>query len=126
MARLLIEIDDVLLAWVMCEAQAREVSLDVFINDAISTIQTKSNLPANKSVSANDILSRLIERTTEIAAGEKFTLIDICEVEDWESISGGERKGLGRNFRKAVEGVIPQIARLVDKTSSNKAIYERV
>jgi hypothetical protein len=63
-------------------------------------------------------------RTKEI--GSEFKLIDLCTDEDWEALSGGERKSLGKGFRKAVEGMSLPIAKYVRRTSSNKAVYKRV
>jgi hypothetical protein len=125
MTKLIIEIDDSLLSKALMESQEQEVSLDTFINEALTAALAEPIAQPRKTVSIDTILQNAVEQAKSLKVGTKFLLADICSFEDWESLSSGERKSLGKGFRKTVEGSEPQIAEHVGRTSGNKAIYRR-
>ena len=126
MANLLFAIDDSLLSSALLASANRNVALDFFIAEAIRSALEKPGLPLRNSVKIDDILQNALRIVQSKRRGERFFLKDICDAQDWERISGGERKSLGKSFRKAVESSNHPIARHVGRTSSNQAIYERV
>ena len=126
MAKLMIEIDDSLLSKALIESEEQQVSLDIFINEALRATLIEPNPPARRSISIETMLRNAVEGVKARVIGTEFNLFDICAIEDWEALSSGERKSLGKNFRKAVEGAESPIAKYIGRTSSNKAIYRRI
>lgn len=126
MTQIIIELEDSLLSASLIESQEQQISLDLFINEAIKSMLTEPNLPIQKPIKIEDILENTVECAKRKVTGEEFLLVDICTNDNWNSLSSGERKSLGKEFRKAVENATPQIARHVRRTSSNKAVYQRV
>jgi hypothetical protein len=127
MTKLIIEIDDALLSKALTESQEQQVSLDTFINEALATTLAEPISPiVRKNIGIDTILQSAVEQSKSLVPETEFLLVDICSVEDWNYLSSGERKSLGKDFRKAVEGAEPQIARHVGRTTSNKAIYKRI
>lgn len=127
MAKIFVEIDDALLSQVLIESQEQEVSLDVFISDALSqSLASPNPVPVRKAVNISQLIAGAVNRVYAKQIGTEFMLIDLCVEEDWEALSGGERKSLGKGFRKALEGMVPPIGQYLRRTSSNKAVYKRV
>jgi len=127
MAKLFLEVDDALLARVLSESQEQEISLDKFISEALDAALASPNpVPAKKVVNVDSLIASAVDRVHTKQIGSEFMLVDLCTDEDWEALSGGERKSLGKGFRKAVEGMKPPVASYVRRTSANKAVYKRV
>lgn len=127
MAKLFVEIDDAILSRVLIDSQEQEISLDTFISEALNAALANPNpVPARKSVNVDDLIASAVDHVRTKEVRSEFMLIDLCANEDWEALSGGERKSLGKGFRKAVESMDPPIAVYVRRTSSNKAVYQRV
>ena len=126
MTQILIEVDDALLSAALIESQEQQITLDTFINEAIKTILADPNSPAPKPISIDTILKNTVECAKKTPQGHEFLLVDICTDDDWNALSSGERKSLGKGFRKAVETASPQIAEHVRRTNSNKAVYRRL
>ncbi|KVC62691.1 hypothetical protein WI72_09600 [Burkholderia ubonensis] len=127
MVKLFVEIDDALLCRALTDSQEQEISLDTFISEALNAALASPNpVPARKAMNVDDLIASTIDRVRKKEIGAEFMLVDLCTDEDWDALSGGERKSLGKGFRKAVEGVVPPIAVYVRRTSSNKAVYRRI
>jgi hypothetical protein len=127
MAKLFVEMDDALLSRVLIESQEQEVSLDTFISETLNAALASPNtVPARKSVNVELIIGSAVEQVRTKKIGTEFMLVELCTDDDWEALSGGERKSLGLGFRKAVESVDPPIAVYVRRTGSNKAVYKRL
>lgn len=127
MAKLVLEIDDALLSRALIDSQEQEISLDTFVSEALnSALASPTPAPVQRVVNVNDVIASAVDRARAQALGSEFMLIELCDNEDWEALSGGERKSLGKGFRKEVEGMNPPIAEFVRRTSSNKAVYKRV
>lgn len=126
MTRLFVEIDDALLLKVLLDSQERKVSLDTFINEALNAaLGASTTLATHKPVKVEDIINSAIERARTKEPGSEFLLVDLCKEEEWEALSSGGRKSLGKGFRKAVESMTPPVATYVRRTSANKAVYQR-
>ena len=89
------------------------------VGEPVGQVSTSVQAPASA------LLDLVVQRAVGIPVGVEFHLDDVCDKADWEALTPGERKILGKSFRKAVESHIPQIAEHVGRTSGNKAIYRR-
>lgn len=127
MANLFLEIDDSLLSQVLIKSQEQNISLNTFISEALNAVlASPSPVPARKAVNIDELIKSAVDRVHTEKIGSEFMLIDLCANDDWEALSGGERKSLGKGFRKAVENMDPPIAIYIRRTSSNKAVYQRI
>jgi hypothetical protein len=72
------------------------------------------------------MLTELTNQARALPAGKEFHLSELCPGAEWEALTSGERKILGKRFRGAVEASTPPIARHVGRTSNNQAIYRRI
>lgn len=124
MTQITIEINDSLLSKAIIESQAKKVSLSDFINNSLETV-LREPPPAIRKISVAEILQNTIERVKELESGKTFLLVDMCEKENWNALNSGERKQFGKIFRKEVEDGQELIAKHIDRTTSNKAIYQR-
>jgi hypothetical protein len=123
MTQITIEINDSLLSKAIIESQAKKVSLSDFINNSLETILREP--PEVNKISVAEILQNTIERVKELESGKTFLLVDMCKKENWNALNSGERKQFGKIFRKEVEDGQELIAKHIDRTTSNKAIYQR-
>ncbi|WP_062175091.1 DUF1413 domain-containing protein [Burkholderia sp. PAMC 26561] len=123
--KILIDVEDSLLGKALNECETQNVSFDRFVTDALRNAIDELIEAEDKSTVA-DTVAKAIEAARAILPGNTFHLDDICSPDDWSALNGGERKILGKAFRKAVETGSPAIARHIGRTSGNKAIYERV
>lgn len=127
MTKLIVEIDDALLSRALIESQDQEISLDTFISESLkTTLESSSPIPIRKTVNIEDVIASAVKQVRTREINSEFLLIDLCSNEDWEALSSGERKSLGKGFRKEVENMQPPIAKYIRRTSSNKAVYKRV
>lgn len=125
MAKLIISIDDTLLASVLREALERSQTLDAFISEsvraALSTMATSA-----EAVDLGALLAQLVEQAKAKKSGERFYMDGLCTPEQWNVLNPGARKSLGKEFRKMVEDPTAPIASHQGRTSGNKAIYKRI
>lgn len=125
MPQLLINIDEITLSKLLLEAISQEVSLEDYLSDTIAQVL---QLPVVEKEAVD--IERIIEFALDIAStravGEEFLLHQVCGIDDWNSLSSGERKRLGREFRKAVENRAAHIAVFTRRTSGNAAVYRRI
>ncbi|KTB69972.1 MULTISPECIES: DUF1413 domain-containing protein [Pseudomonas] len=77
--------------------------------------------PDLESKSLNAFLQEAIRGAGAIEKMTEFSFDDVLGREDWNRLSGGDRKSLGRSFRKEVERL--GIAVWLRRNSANKAIY---
>lgn len=111
-------IQDDLLASIISRAQEAGVSAENTIDDLLREALEQ---PLPESTLVESLLAEAIERTQSVGAGSEFSLDNLLDFDAWSSMSGGERKSLGRRFRKQVEG--EGIAVWLRRNSGNKAIY---
>lgn len=125
MAQIILTLDDNILSRVLLEAIEQESTLEDYLSDAIAQVL---EIPVEKKAVVD--IERIIETALHIAAtkqvGDEFLLSDVCGVDDWASMGGGERKQLGKGFRKAVENRASHIAVFMKRTTGNKAVYKRI
>jgi hypothetical protein len=68
-------------------------------------------------------VKRSVERTRLLATGTRFSAAQVC---DLPKFSSGERKVLGREYRRAVEGAQPPVAKHIGRSKDRHAIYEKI
>ena len=88
------------------------------IRDRLKPIEPKTPLILDS------IINQAIQNAGEKVSGDEFHINDVCSDQVWEQLSSGERKRLGRLFRKEIES--KKIAKFLRRTTGNKAIYERL
>jgi len=123
MATISITLADSVLVAALNEAIGMKSSLDFFIEGAITAAISNPTVHVRRTVSLEKILDDALTAAHKIPPGERFLLKDLCG-NSWATITTGERKIFGKLFRKSVETLL--IAELVEKTSSNQAIYKRL
>jgi hypothetical protein len=117
--------DSQTLVQALARADELKMSLDAFV--AMCVRDATGLEEADKTV-LFDVAALVGSATAAIKAlpvKTEFTLEDVAS-EDWAHLTGGQRKSLGKAFRKAVETSDPQIAIWDRRTSANKAVYRRV
>jgi hypothetical protein len=124
MATISIALSDSVLAAALNEALGKKTSLDVFIEGAITAAISNPTAQLHRTVSLEKLLDDALNTANNKLPGERFLLKDVCNHDSWNDITTGERKIFGKVFRKSVETLL--IAELVEKTSSNQAIYKRL
>jgi len=125
MAKLLLNVEDILLSQVLLAALNRGQTLDAYVIEALKLMTKNATVPPVNS-DFGGLLTQLLERATAIKPDQQFHLDEICTPDEWNALSNGSRKSLGKEFRKAVENPQSPIAHHVGRTSSNKAIYQRI
>lgn len=70
-------------------------------------------------------IKRAKELIDKLKHGEEFNLPDLFG-DEWDKIPEGERKGLGREFRKLVEDGKIQGVKPIGKKSNNLWQYEKI
>jgi len=117
--RIMIDVEEPLMEKVLAECTLRGITLDSFASLAFK-------LPLMQSNAASSLLPKLVASARALPSGSEFHLAKLCPASDWRAIGAGERKSLGKGFRKEVEGATPPIARHIGRTSNSQAIYQRV
>lgn len=125
MAKLVLNIDDLLLSGALRAALNRNQTLDAYVGEALKLMVDGATVP-HINTDLGGLIAQLLERATAIKLGEQFYLDELCTPDEWNALSNGARKSLGKEFRKAVENPQSPIAHHVGRTSSNKAIYQRI
>jgi hypothetical protein len=129
MAKLIIEINDSLLAKALIESKEQQVDLDSFINGILIDIFADTDLPTQNRINVDYILQKAISQVQIMLKGKEFNLVEISDIDDWNELSNRERQQIGRNFRAEVEGktnnkAIAQHMGFVK--NSRKALYKRI
>ncbi|MDB5754082.1 MAG: hypothetical protein JWR56_510 [Massilia sp.] len=125
MAKLIISIDETLLASALRAALERSQTLDAFITESVRAALSPDAAPA-KAVDLDALLAELVERAKAKKSGERFYMDGLCTPDQWNALNPGARKSLGKEFRKTVEDPIAPVASHQGRTSGNKAIYKRI
>lgn len=115
-----IQIQDDLLSTLLTHAQEAGSSVESFIEE---TLREALSQPAAENTVVEGLLLAAIEGVAQIKSNAEFSLDDVIDAGDWDLMTGGERKSLGRRFRKEAEG--SGIAKWLRRNSGNKAIYQK-
>lgn len=120
---LMITLDEKVLAGSLNRAIEQNIDLNTYIENALNNTLLKPIEP-KKPLALNSLINQAIQNSEKKELGTEFHINDVCSDEIWEQLSSGERKRLGRLFRKEIES--RKIAAFVRRTSANKAIYKRL
>jgi plasmid stability protein len=113
-----IQIKDDLLRALLIHAGQKGSTAEAAIDDILRDALDDPDLE-NKSLGA--FLDEAIRGVDAIENMAEFSFDDVLGSENWNRLSGGDRKSLGRSFRKEVERL--GIAVWLRRNSANKAIY---
>lgn len=125
MAKLIISLDETLLASALRFALQRSQTLDSFIAESVRAALATEVTPA-EAIDLVTLLTEFVERAKAKKSGERFYMDGLCTPDQWNALNPGARKSLGKEFRKAVENPAAPIASHQGRTSGNKAIYKRL
>lgn len=125
MAKLIIEIDDLLLTQALLKSQSEQISLDDFIDDALRKILPETNLPTEVVNSIESMLSKAVERANQKKSGERFILRRLFENSEWQTLGTAVNKNaFGRLFRRKIE--TQETVILLDERQGRIAVYEKL
>ena len=119
----MIELDERVLAGILIQATELNINLNKYIESILNSTMLKPIEPKTPLI-LDSIINQAIQNAGEKVSGDEFHINDVCSDQVWEQLSSGERKRLGRLFRKEVES--KKIAKFLIRTTGNKAIYERL
>lgn len=125
MAKLIISLDETLLASALRVALGRSQTLDSFITESVRAALAAEVAPA-EAIDLDTLITEFVERAKAKKSGERFYMDGLCTPDQWNALNPGARKSLGKEFRKAVENPAAPIASHQGRTSGNKAIYKRL
>jgi len=104
MAKLIIEIDDLLLTQALLKSQSEQISLDDFIDDALRKIMPEIILPTEVANSVESMLSTAVERANKKNSGDRFLLKSLFEDSEWQNLgTAANKNAFGKFFRKKIE-----------------------
>lgn len=124
------KLDDDLLGDAYFEAKKAGQTLDEFVATAIAEKVKGARAQASSAASSNGksetVLETALDRARVRKKGDQFTVRELYSREEWEKLTSGDRKSLGKQFRREAEAGKSQIARHVGRNDANQAIYSRV
>ncbi|SER53239.1 MULTISPECIES: DUF1413 domain-containing protein [Pseudomonas] len=112
--------DDLVAALIAQSKEAGTTPVEAFIEELLRDALEQ---PAAESTLVETTLHEAIQGLDKIPSGEEFFLEDVLDSQAWSAMSNGERKSLGRRFRKAVES--KGLAEWQRRNYANKAVYKR-
>ena len=103
-------------------AADREEPIDRVFSALLEDIVKRMD-EALHTVDLDPVVAEAVVAARNIAAMSEFTLFDVCERNWWLASSPGDRKQLGKVFRRAVETA--GVATWLRRRSDNHAVYRR-
>ena len=119
----MIELDERVLTGILIQATELNINLNTHIENVLNSTMLQPIEPKTPLI-LDSIINQAIQNAGEKVSGDEFHINDVCSDQVWEQLSSGERKRLGRLFRKEIES--KKIAKFLRRTTGNKAIYERL
>ena len=119
----MIELDERVLTGILIQATELNINLNTHIENVVNSTMLQPIEPKTPLI-LDSIINQAIQNAGEKVSGDEFHINDVCSDQVWEQLSSGERKRLGRLFRKEIES--KKIAKFLRRTTGNKAIYERL
>ena len=80
-------------------------------------------ISTNTTPTLADVVNAVNANLPNLTQGESYSLEQLVGEQDWDTIPEGHRKRLGREFKAHATSVILPV-RFVDRTLSNKSMYE--
>lgn len=112
------DIQDDLLAALLAKAQEANLQANGCLEEIL---REALNQPVAVSTAVEVALQAAMSGATALCTGSEFSLDEVLPDGQWAAMSAGERKSLGRRFRKEAES--QRIAEWLRRNSANKAIY---
>jgi hypothetical protein len=122
----ILDFDEQLLSDAMRECIKQKIGFETFVANALRLFLNEPQQVAQASVDPSTILKTALVAARKLPSKKEFHLEDIIVASDWDRLTVGQRKILGKNFRKAVEISVPLFAEHTGRTNTNKAIYKRL
>ena len=123
MANINIELSDHLLIKVLASATAKKIGLDAYLEEILAEAEAEADEEdLHGFTDIDSAIAVALQRATALAAGKDFHLQDLFSEPEWASVASP--RWVGRKFRPAVETA--GLAKHIDKTDTNKAIYRRL
>ena len=119
----MIELDERVLTGILIQATELNINLNTHIENVLNSTMLQPIEPKTPLI-LDSIINQAIQNAEKKVSGDEFHINDVCSDQVWEQLSSGERKRLGRLFRKEIES--KKIAKFLRRTTGNKAIYERL
>ena len=123
MTQIIIDLDDASLRAALATSQKRNISLDELISEALRLQEDEDTEEVSPKPLVGDLVQTAISAANKIEIGKIFHLDELFTPDEWESLGPGDRKSLGKIFRREIEE--EGIAEHVGRTSANKAKYKR-
>lgn len=119
----MVSLDERVLSGILSQATELNIDLNTHIENVLNSTMLKPIEP--KTLLDLDLLvNQVIQNAEKKVSGDEFHINNVCSDQIWGQLSSGERKRLGRLFRQEVES--KKIAKFLRRTSTNKAVYERL
>jgi hypothetical protein len=119
MAAMLLNLSQPLLMLILPAAQAMGLSLEEFLDHAARAFLAA----ANPSATVDELLQVALTEAEAIEPGNHFSLDELLAPPVWAALSTGDRKHLGKMFRKHIEE--KYIGLYIARTTTGKALYSR-
>ncbi|WP_165840764.1 DUF1413 domain-containing protein [Pseudomonas sp. SDI] len=115
-----LEIQDNILGALIERSSATGVSTEDMLNSLLAKALEQ---PVHESVDLDLAIDSALVGVRMVPFGTTFLVEDIMPTGLWQTMSPGDRKSFGKNFRKRVEEA--KLAVWDSRTSGNKAVYRR-
>jgi uncharacterized protein DUF1413 len=116
-------IDDDVLTNALIEAKKRGQTLDELVGEKLKEV---GEAKGSADVRSETALAQALDRARAKEKGARFTVPELFPREEWRLVASGDRKTLGKLFRREAEAGKSPIARHVGRNKTNQAIYSRV
>jgi hypothetical protein len=116
-------IDDEVLTNAFVEAKKRGQTLDELVSEKLREM---GDANGSADLKSETVLAQALERARAKEKGARFTVPELFSRDEWRFIAAGDRKTLGKLFRREAEAGKAPIARHVGRNEMNQAIYSRV
>lgn len=121
MAQLLITLPDSSFVKLATAAMESDQSIDEFLDFLIS--QSMFSTAAPEEDNAGKALDEALKNIAELNKDEVFELTEVISAETWELLGNGEKKSLGKRFKKVSE--LPgAVFEYLDTKTNRHAIYK--
>jgi hypothetical protein len=115
-----LDIKDEVLAALLERSSSTSSTVEELLNTLLASALDQ---PMTETVDHQQVIKLALTKVQRLPAGQEFTLDDVIDQDAWQIMSTGDRKSLGKAFRKQAEA--SGLAAWSYRNSSNKAIYTR-
>jgi hypothetical protein len=118
-----LDLSDEVLSDALVEAKRRAISLDDLVAESLKRIsgQNGSGVPNSKDTAT--LVELALERARARKKGDQFTVPDLFSRDEWQRVTPGNRKTVGKLFRREVAAGKHPIAIFLKRNQVNQAVY---